>query len=413
MPLKIESIFSNTLESASATLKVRPSDFWVMISGVTPGSMVEAGVRQSVTTFNAVNYNVVTVPYGFAVGSSTSRALLPIRTGRVADLFVAGSSSNFLNNATAGLVIKDVSTLESTVVSGPLFVTTVASEWLITQDSARNCNITCTSMGSGGRIPYLLNLNMALEQNVMLQGVPTPFAVELLSPSGTSVFSQNVALSADGSLPFIQVPSASITTTGNYTVHIKTRQMRPDPTGLNYYPVMVQYKYLAIPTVLTAPSIASGATASLYSWLTNDYYYLTDLQVNLETRAVTHRHGTVTLRPNDTTIFAILFNDGTSGVDPAATDIKLAVRGSTNNQPYALWSAATVTTVAVSGDTYYSITMTASDEDLLSIQAKNILAGSSSESLVGEIQWTTSRGTFSSDTFTINVPTEVVREPDV
>jgi len=42
------------------------------------------------------------------------------------------------------------------------------------------------------------------------------------------------------------------------------------------------------------------------------------------------------------------------------------------------------------------------------------LAGSNADqSLLGEIQWTTTRGTFSSDTFTINVPSEVVREPDV
>lgn len=177
---------------------------------------------------------------------------------------------------------------------------------------------------------------------------------------------------------------------------------------------MLHYKYQVIPSVLTAPALITGATASLYSWLTNDLYYITDLQVNLDTRAVTHRHGTVTIRPNDTINFAIFFNNGTAGVDPVATDIKLAVRGSSNNGPYTLWSAATVTTVAVSGDTYYSITMTASDLDLLSGQASNLLSGSNTDqSLLGEIQWTTSRGTFSSNTFTINVPSEVVREPDV
>ena len=60
------------------------------------------------------------------------------------------------------------------------------------------------------------------------------------------------------------------------------------------------------------------------------------------------------------------------------------------------------------------ITVTASDDDLLTAQAANLLAGSNADqSLLGEIQWTTTRGTFSSDTFTINVPSEVVREPDV
>jgi len=419
MPLKIESVFSNTIERNSAvwSQKVEPTDFWVIISGVTPGAVVEAGIRQP-TTAGLINFNVVTVPNGFGVGSSTSRALLPIRGGFFASREYRGlGTGNILFSSVAALVVKDTTSQEAAVVSGPLFVTTVPSQWSITQDSSRNCIISCTSMGSAAKVPYLLNLNMALNANPitgqMLQGVPTPFSIELLSPNGVSVFSQNVPLPVDGSLPFIQVPSASITTTGNYTVHIKTRQLRADSIALNYYPVMVQYKYQAIPTVLTAPAISTGTTTSLYSWLTNDYYYLSDLQVNLETRAVTHRHGTLTLRPNDTTNFAILFNNGSTGLDPVATDIKLAVRRSSNNGPYALWSAATVTTVAVSGDIYYAITMTASDEDLLSIQAQNILSGSSSESLVGEIQWTTSRGTFSSNTFTIDVPTEVVREPDV
>jgi hypothetical protein len=58
--------------------------------------------------------------------------------------------------------------------------------------------------------------------------------------------------------------------------------------------------------------------------------------------------------------------------------------------------------------------VTASDEDLLAAQAVGLLAGSNaSQNLLAEVQWTTTRGTFSSDTFTINVPSEVVREPDV
>jgi hypothetical protein len=152
----------------------------------------------------------------------------------------------------------------------------------------------------------------------------------------------------------------------------------------------------------------------MHSWLDNSYWYLTDLQVNLGTRAVTNRQGSINLRPSDTINFAILFNDGSVGVDPQATDIKLAVRSSNNTSPYHFWSAATVSTVTVSGDVYYAITVTASDDDLLSAQAANLLGGSNADqSLLGEIQWTTTRGTFSSDTFTINVPSEVVREPDV
>ena len=408
MPLQIEGIFSNTIESTTANRKVHPRDYWAMVSGVTPGSIISGGFRQHL--FTTTNFNVVTAPSAFAVGSSTSRALVAV----IADTSSGGDASgnNWLLSSTAGLVISDTTSNETTVVSGPLFVTTVASSWTITQDGLKNCKITCTSLGSGGRTPYLLNVNANTNVNNDTQTSPTVFLIELLSPTGSSVFNLDVAVPLDGSLPYVQVPSATITTTGNYTALIKTRFFKPlSEGGVNQY-LDTPYKYQMIPTVLTAPTSAV-ANASMYSWLTNDYYYLTDLQVNLDTRAVTHRHGTVALRPNDTVNFAILFNNGTSGVDPIVTDIRIAVRGSSNNGPYALWSAATVTTVAVSGDTYYSITMTAFDEDLLSIQANNILAGTASESLIGEIQWTTSRGTFSSNTFTINVPTEVVREPDV
>ena len=82
-------------------------------------------------------------------------------------------------------------------------------------------------------------------------------------------------------------------------------------------------------------------------------------------------------------------------------------------------ASAAVTAIAAGADascstTVAAITVTASEDDLLTAQANNLLAGSNAaQSLLGEIQWTTTRGTFSSDTFTINVPSEVVREPDV
>jgi hypothetical protein len=415
MPLQIESIFSNTTEKLNYYPRSGATDYWIMVSGVTPGSRINGYFRQGIIS-NQVNYNTATVPYGFAIGSSVSRALLCLEGGDVfnlTDTDIATTVEPLNTTSTIGLVVKDVISGETTVVSGPLVVATVPSNWTITQDANGNCNITCTSIGSGGKTPYFVNINMPLAQGTFLHGVPTVFAIELQSPNGATIYNENIPLPADGSLPSVQVSGSSITTSGSYSVLIKTRFMRPGYVSTDAMPNMNQYKYQVFPSVLTAPVVTTTSTASLYSWLTSDYYYLTDLQVNLETRAVTHRHGTVTLRPGDTTNFAILFNNGTNGVDPVASDIKLAVRGSSNNGPYALWSAATVTTAAVSGDTYYSITMTALDEDLLSIQAENILSGTASESLIGEIQWTTSRGTFSSDTFTINVPTEVVREADV
>ena len=202
--------------------------------------------------------------------------------------------------------------------------------------------------------------------------------------------------------------SSVISVTDTYSVEIEKRNYESTDAPIS------DIQRLQLYTVLTAGATVTSTSTNMYSWLDNSYWYLTDLQVNLGTRAVTNRHGTIQLRPSDTINFAILFHDGTAGIDPQATDIKLAVRSSNNTSPYHFWSAATVSTVTVSGDVYYAITVTASDDDLLTAQAANLLAGSNADqSLLGEIQWTTTRGTFSSDTFTINVPSEVVREPDV
>lgn len=167
---------------------------------------------------------------------------------------------------------------------------------------------------------------------------------------------------------------------------------------------------------LTAPAVTSGGggNTNMFSWLNNDYWWLTDLQVNLGTRAVTHRHGTVQIKPNDTVNFAVLFHDGSAGKDPVATDLRLAVRSASNTSAYYFWANPSVTTTSVSGDIYYTITVTASDEDLLAAQASGLLSGSAAaQSLLAEVQWTTTRGTFTSDTFTIEVPSEIIREPDV
>jgi hypothetical protein len=408
MALQIEGIFSNTNEYSNIT---DPRDYWAMVSGVTPGSMICGGFKQAVSA-SITNYNVVTAPNAFAVGSSTSRALVAVLDNKSS----RPSANSILNAGTAVLVIKDITSNETAVVSGPLFVTTIASVWTITQDASKNCNITCTSLGSGARTPYLLNINGHVNDNATdTQTSPTIFSIELLSPTGSSVFNQDIAIPLNGSLPFVQVPSATITTTGQFTALIKTKYYKPLTNGGSYfsYSILRQFNYQVIPTTLTAPA-STVASASIYSWLTNDLYYLTDLQINIDTRAVTHRHGTLTIRPSDTVNFAILFNNGTVGIDPVATDIKLAVRNSANNGPYSFWSAATVATASNSGDIYYTITMTASDDDLLNSQAARLTAGSNTaQSLLGEIQWTTTRGTFSSDTFTINVPNEVVRETDV
>ena len=409
MPLRIEAILSNTKDESLPY----PNDFWVIVSGVTPGSRVSGAVRN--LSLSQLNYGAITAPQGYSVGSTTSRALVPITYAYAVEGGVWNLSYNGSAGTTAGIVITDTTSNETTVVSGPLFVTTIPSVWTISQDSSRNCNITCTSMGSSGQTPYLISLRRdGSPYNVLNQGIPAVFNVELSSPTGLSIYSSDITAPADGSLPFVQVPSASIATTGKYTVQIKTRYGYPYTLGTSLISAQQTiYKYQIYPTVLTAPASAASPT-SLYSWLNSDYWNLTDLQVNVATRDVASRRGSVSIRPNDTINFAVLFNNGSSGIDPIATDIKIAARNPANNGPYALWSAATVTTVAVSGDTYYSITVTASDDDLLSLQSSSLLSGSNAgQSLIAEIQWTTTRGTFSSDTFTINAPNEVIRESDI
>ena len=159
-------------------------------------------------------------------------------------------------------------------------------------------------------------------------------------------------------------------------------------------------------------SVSTVTIATAVSALAQDWT-IQDLQINLRTRAVQSSLTTIKIKPNDTAILGLLFHDGTYVVDPGATNLKFAARAASNAGAYTIYDTDT-TVVSVGDANYYQIQVLANDSDLLDNQNSNILAGSNaSQSLLGEIQWTTTRGTFSSDTFTINVPSEVVREPDV
>jgi hypothetical protein len=159
-------------------------------------------------------------------------------------------------------------------------------------------------------------------------------------------------------------------------------------------------------------SVSTVTLATAVSALAQDWT-IQDLQINLRTRAVGSSLTTIKIKPNDNAILGLLFHNGTYVVDPGATNLKFAARDSTNSGAYTIYDTDT-TVVSVGEANYYQIEVLANDSDLLTAQAANLLAGSNaSQSLLGEIQWTTTRGTFSSDTFTINVPSEVVREPDV
>lgn len=278
--------------------------------------------------------------------------------------------------------------------------------WVVSKSSS-SIYVTCTSYGTANTIPVFVPYVSGVQAS--LTEIPEIWKVSIKDKKGNEIASNMVNAPVVTRYPETIFAASVISVTDTYSIEIEKRNFESAVSATS------DIQRLQLYTTLTAGvTVTSGGSSNMFSWLDNSYWYLTDLQVNLGTRAVTHRQGTIQLRPSDTINFAILFHDGTAGINPQATDIKLAVRSSNNASPYHFWSAATVSTVTVSGDVYYAITVTASDDDLLSAQAANLLAGSNAaQSLLGEIQWTTTRGTFSSDTFTINVPSEVVREPDV
>ena len=456
MPASIQAIFQRANTSAKATSTVTISD------ALGCGYIYYTGCSANTAHYlyiNRVQGSAST--QGFAVSDAAGNLLIP---------FKHNTTVVFNNSTTQHYFDRTVSYAGSTYFSrtianayGPVAVlknasgTTMAANgfgfgsdsgdsalnlensniggWAITQDSAKNVKVQITDYQSTATA-YAIDYNgvdgsyaPAALAVVTNSGVVTysyftsldgsagdnavaPFSiwnVQMATSKGVVLATQEIGIPTLTEKPFTVFNASNVTTNGTYhfTISRQTRFGSSTATG--------SLMYGLFPTVLTAPAVTSGGvTASMFTWLDNSYWYLTDLQVNLGTREVTHRHGTVEIKPNDTINFAVLFHNGSAGVDPVATDLRLAVRSASNASAYHFWSAATVTTAAVSGDTYYTITVTASDDDLLAAQAAGLLAGSNAaQSLLGEIQWTTTRGTFSSDTFTISVPNEVVRETDV
>jgi len=233
------------------------------------------------------------------------------------------------------------------------------------------------------------------------------------------------------------IPASSIPNTRSYTVRVEEKVPAlyasvPSGYALDTYAVCCQgVSTVSVSTTMTLTGLdttvvtgggavtgggeASVSTVTLstaVSALSTDWT-IQDLQINLRTRAVQSSLTTIKIKPNDTAILGVLFHDGTYVVDPGVTNLKFAARDSANSGAYTIYDTDT-TVVSVGDANYYQIEVLANDSDLLDKQNANLLAGSNAaQSLLGEIQWTTTRGTFSSDTFTINVPSEVVREPDV
>lgn len=253
-----------------------------------------------------------------------------------------------------------------------------------------------------------------------------------------STFLTTANIVTAGSGGFVgSIPASSIPNTRSYTVRVEEKvpalyDSVPSGYALDTYAVCCQgVSTVSVSTTMTLTgldtivvtgggavtgggqaSVSTVAIATAVSALAQDWA-IQDLQINLRTRAVGSSLTTIKIKPNDTAILGLLFHDGTYVVDPGVTSLKLAARDSSNAAAYRIYNTDT-TVVSVGDANYYQIQVLANDSDLLDNQNANLLAGSNSaQSLLGEIQWTTTRGTFSSDTFTINVPSEVVREPDV
>lgn len=159
-------------------------------------------------------------------------------------------------------------------------------------------------------------------------------------------------------------------------------------------------------------SVSTVLLSTALSDLAQDWT-IQDLSVNLRSRVVSSSLGSLRLKPNDNAILGVVFHTGTYVVDPGATAVQLAVRDSANSGAYRLYNTNT-TIVPVGDANYYRMEVLANDEDLLRAQAVNLLAGSNaSQTLLGEIQWVTTMGTFSSNSFTVNADNEIVRETDV
>ena len=344
-----------------------------------------------------------------------SKGLAPFGSGRFQSRSYINGWPVTSSAASVGLlaILTDASVTVATAYILPIYPYShgLLSDWSITQTSDKSVVVELQTLNSPSSHSVLYSLTDGVSY-ASSGGENKPssraiYTVAVLDNSGTELATADLYWPKNGINPVVTFSSSTIVTSGNYVVKISNIVANPSSSATTLISQEIQ-------TVLTAPAVTSGGSSNMFSWLDNSYWYLTDLQVNLGTKAVTHRHGTLELRPNDTVNFAVLFHNGASGVDPVATDLRLAVRSASNSSAYYFWSNPSVTTTSVSGDIFYTITVTASDEDLLAAQAVGLLAGSNvSQNLLAEVQWTTTRGTFSSDTFNISVANEIVRETDV
>lgn len=393
MPLSLDAIFVSTPHTAFGFgVASSLGSGWLQVSGVTASlplylKYASASVFASTTR-------------GFATSDAEGNMLMPFRAQ---DTYQWGFNNNleFEFVTTQGASVATF----SNIMFGENYETNNIGAWSFTQNSAKDVTAQITSYES------VASLSLFQSYDTGALAVPSFFKVwevKMYASDGSLLATKNLSMRPDGQQPFTVFPASSVTVSGEYIFSVARKHKLAQSGGT------IQHLEGTFSTTLTAPAVTSGGSSNMFSWLDNSYWYLTDLQVNLGTKAVTHRHGTLELRPNDTVNFGVLFHDGASGVDPVATDLRLAVRSASNSSAYYFWSNPSVTTTSVSGDIFYTITVTASDEDLLAAQAVGLLAGSNvSQNLLAEVQWTTTRGTFSSDTFNISVANEIVRETDV
>ena len=401
MAVNLEAIFVSVPHGSYSTSVVDSfGSGFLQVSGVTANYPLVLKLGFSGSTFSS------SATRGFGISDADGTALLPFTAHE--NYSWNNGYFNFFLATTQGV---SVATFASSLLQ--IYTSVSGSEhanignWTFTQDAAKNITAQITDYQSVTSWTVFESYESGALEFPQFFKI---WEVKMFAADGSLLDTKNLTPRPDGQQPYVVFPASTVSVTGEYFFNVARKYRISQSSGAT------QHLEGSFATVLTAPAVTSGGGggSNMFSWLNNDYWYLTDLQVNLGTRAVTHRHGTLELRPNDTVNFAVLFHDGSAGKDPVATDLRLAVRSASNASAYYFWANPSVTTTSVSGDIYYTITVTASDEDLLSAQAAGLLAGSNSpQTLLAEVQWTTTRGTFTSDTFNITVANEVVREPDV
>ena len=145
--------------------------------------------------------------------------------------------------------------------------------WTFTQNSAKDVTAQITS--------YQSVLTYSVFQSYVSGALEEPsffkvWEVKMYGPGGALLATNDLTMRPDGQQPFTVFPASNVTVTGEYFFSVARKHKLVQNGGA------IQHLEGTFATVLTAPAVTSGGeggggNASMFSWLNNDYWYLTDL----------------------------------------------------------------------------------------------------------------------------------------